>query len=561
MQQSARDSAAREPDIQIQLLGDLRVTRAGRPLALPASKRSRALLGYLVAIGVAQSRQVLCDLLWDGPDDPRAELRWSLTKLRPVIDAPQARRIEADRERVLFVPHGAGIDTVAVQTLLAGGVEQTAVAELEQAAALLAGEFLAGLELPACYRFHQWCMAEREWYGALYRKVLAALIERLPDQPERALTHARAMVAADPLSEPTHATLVQLLSASGRIRDAEAHCRHAEALFQRELGVMPDKELRDAARQLRAAQPHPQRAMAEPMRPDPLPIRRAAREAERDTASPLVGRSNECRVIEAAVASLERTGSRNLLLFVGEPGIGKTRLLQTLSECASGVGCRVFSARCFEAEMMRPYGSWIDALRTLPPELVAEPLRRDLSPLLPVTESPAIEQGGRTRLFAAATALIKDLAATQPVLLILDDLQWLDEGSAALLHYLTRSADPATRLLIAGAARQGEIDDNPWARRRAAFAGARASPAGICARATQRRRCGHAAGTQRAGARHRGRVPPERRQSAVRAGAGQRCQGGRCRRRSIAAGPHRGTNTATGHKRSRTRRLERSHGA
>jgi DNA-binding SARP family transcriptional activator len=44
------------------------------------------LLGYLVASRAPQSRQGLCDLLWDGPDDPRAALRWSLTKLRPLVD-------------------------------------------------------------------------------------------------------------------------------------------------------------------------------------------------------------------------------------------------------------------------------------------------------------------------------------------------------------------------------------------------------------------------------------------------------------------------------------------
>jgi hypothetical protein len=85
-------------------------------------------------------------------------------------------------------------------------------------------------------------------------------------------------------------------------------------------------------------------------------------------------------------------------------------------------------------------------------------------PLLPVSDASTVEQGDRTRLFAAAAELMKSLAAQQPLVLILDDVQWLDEGSSALLHYLERSADQGTRLLIAGAARQGEIDDNQWAK-------------------------------------------------------------------------------------------------
>ena len=88
------------PALEIRVLGELEVLREGKPLQLPASKKTRALLGHLVVLGVvgaaAQPRQRLCELLWDGPDDPRAALRWSLTKLRPVVDDATAPRLVAD---------------------------------------------------------------------------------------------------------------------------------------------------------------------------------------------------------------------------------------------------------------------------------------------------------------------------------------------------------------------------------------------------------------------------------------------------------------------------------
>src|SRR5688500_16978481 len=91
--------------LRIRLLGDLQVQRAdGSPIALPASRRTRALLGFLVATAASQLRSALCDLLWEGPDDPRASLRWSLTKLRPVVDGPDTRRLVADRDHVAFDP-------------------------------------------------------------------------------------------------------------------------------------------------------------------------------------------------------------------------------------------------------------------------------------------------------------------------------------------------------------------------------------------------------------------------------------------------------------------------
>src|SRR5687767_419230 len=86
--------------LQVRLLGELTLRRGEEVLPLPASRRTRALLGYLVATAASQSRAALCDLLWDGPEDPRASLRWSLTKLRAVVNDRHTQRLVADRDRV-----------------------------------------------------------------------------------------------------------------------------------------------------------------------------------------------------------------------------------------------------------------------------------------------------------------------------------------------------------------------------------------------------------------------------------------------------------------------------
>src|SRR5437764_1095373 len=96
-----------EIPLEIQLLGELSVVRDGRPISLPASRKTRALLAYLVCTGKPHTRERLCELLWDGPDDPRAGLRWSLAKLRPVVDEPANLRLAADREHVAFETRGA----------------------------------------------------------------------------------------------------------------------------------------------------------------------------------------------------------------------------------------------------------------------------------------------------------------------------------------------------------------------------------------------------------------------------------------------------------------------
>src|SRR5687768_16298159 len=184
--------------LAIRLLGDLQVVCDDRAVALPASRKTRALLGYLFATGQAHRRERLCDLLWDGPDDPRAELRWSLSKIRPLLKESGAS-LMADRQRVGIELGSACVDLLSVRSLLGNGISAATADAMKQAASLFHGEFLDGLDLPVCYRYQEWCLAEREAIGRLRLSVLAALIERLHDHPADALSYARELTVADPL--------------------------------------------------------------------------------------------------------------------------------------------------------------------------------------------------------------------------------------------------------------------------------------------------------------------------------------------------------------------------
>jgi len=442
--------------LRIRLLGDLELRSGGTLRPLPPSRRTRALLGFLVSTASPQSRSTLCDLLWDGSEDPRASLRWSLTKLRAVVDDEQAQRLTADRERVGFDALQCEVDTARVRTLLGGGVEAATLSTLEEAARLLQGEFLDGLDLPACYRFHHWCMAERERYGALRRNVLDALVARLANAPERALPHGHAMVASDPLAESAHAALVRLLAAAGRYPEAERHYAWARELLQREVAMPAGGPLDDAIHRVRRERREAGAAASSP--PPPAPVIVAPPPATVASVPALLGRDAEREAIAQAIAG---RGTARLLLFAGEPGIGKTRLLDHIAERATHAGRRVIRGRCFEAEMVRPYGMWLDALRGVSTAGVAGDTLAQAAPLL---AGRAAEDGNRERLFDAAAALVRSLAAAQPLALLLDDLQWIDEGSAALLHFLARTLDNSSAVVLAGAARAGEVDDNPCAK-------------------------------------------------------------------------------------------------
>ncbi len=448
--------------LQIRLLGELEVERDGRLQALPPSRKSRALLGYLVAAGSAQTRSRLCELFWEGPVDPRGELRWSLSKLRPLLDEPRAQRLDADREHVAFAPRGARLDLSELRAVVAGGVERAAPEDLRRAAALFRGEFLEGLDLPDCYRFHEWLTAEREATRALRLGILAGLVRRLEGAPQEALRYAREWVATDPLDEAAHAAVVHLLGVMGRGREAERQVESCLRILRQELGVARSEVLEAARAAIRVPSVASESAASRPPAavgpdggrgPGPEPA------APANGIPAIVGRAVERRRLTESLAAAA-AGAARTLLVTGEAGIGKSRLLAELAGEASRRGGLVLQGRGFEAERGRPYGPWSDALRSAGSEEVARlaaPWRDDLAPLLPELGAAA-GATDRNRLFDAVARLLADVGKARGLAVVaLDDLHWLDESSLALVHYAARALS-GSRVLLAAAARPTELE-------------------------------------------------------------------------------------------------------
>nr|WP_263485312.1 AAA family ATPase [Mesorhizobium sp. ES1-4] len=170
-------------------------------------------------------------------------------------------------------------------------------------------------------------------------------------------------------------------------------------------------------------------------------------------------------MVTASIGALLQGKPPAAMLFLGEPGIGKSRLLQMVAEETKRKGAKVIGARCFEAEAVRPYGSWTDALGSLIADVVDPASQRLGSRFGADGDLSADDGGGRTRLLAAVTDLIRAETVRCPIVLIFDDLQWIDEGSSSLLHYVLRATRSEGRVLFIGAARADEIEDNPWCKR------------------------------------------------------------------------------------------------
>src|SRR5262245_12607675 len=276
--------------LALKFLGDLEIARDGERLELPPSRKTRALLAYLALTGRSFRREHLCELLWEVPDDPRGSLRWSLSKLRRLIDDDARARIVADRASVAMDVNDVTIDVVALRALADGGLARASTKALEAAVGRYAGNFLEGLEFSEFHDFHAWCVAERESAARAQCTLLRALVERLADAPQRALPHARALVGIAPYDEASRATLIRLLVRAQHMDEAEQQYQLGMRML-REAGIVSSGALLQARRGTTVAAPA--RASSSGARDDSRVRASAAADAPANDA--LVGRDAEAR--------------------------------------------------------------------------------------------------------------------------------------------------------------------------------------------------------------------------------------------------------------------------
>jgi TolB-like protein len=166
--------------------------------------------------------------------------------LRPLIDDHDCLRIIADRDSVGLDLSCATVDLLSLRSATRGGMESMSTEALREAAQAFEGEFLEGLDLPDCDEFASWCAAEREETRRLRARLLAQLVTRLETRPDEALPFARMLGQLEPTDEGAQVTLVRLLRASGRGREAEEQFQRARHRLD-ELNVVPTGMLQLAA--------------------------------------------------------------------------------------------------------------------------------------------------------------------------------------------------------------------------------------------------------------------------------------------------------------------------
>lgn len=239
------------PDIgklDIGLLGPVRISRSGAALSIPTSRKTRAIMGYLILSERPVSRQRLCELFFDIPDDPRAALRWSLAKLRPLLDDPGHIRLRSERDTLAVNLSDAWVDALTLADLASGDMAGRSDAELEAVLGGSSGALMEDCDLPKRPEYTAWLTRHRHELLEAEARLLRELVRRRGDNPAARIAPLQRLIAANPLDELAYAELVAALTTLGRRGDAEALAGQAERALARE-GLKPGPALRAGLQQ------------------------------------------------------------------------------------------------------------------------------------------------------------------------------------------------------------------------------------------------------------------------------------------------------------------------
>jgi DNA-binding SARP family transcriptional activator len=446
-----------EAGVLVHLAGPLRVERAGAELA-PAevgSRKGRTLLRLLCARrGEVLGSTEVAAVLWPAqpPADPDAVIASLVSRLRRVL-GPDAVVGGRDGYRIGAVE----TDVDRARRLL--GDAEWAPPALASAGAQAAARLLeAGNALPEEAEA-DWAAPLRAEVTALRRRARHLLARAALDDDDAATAGevARRAVDEDPLDEDAVRLLMRALLARHLPGDAlRAYERLRRALAD-ELGADPapaTQRLHVAALRGEALGD----ATTAPARPLADRLRLAGRDAELATLGAAWGRA--CR------------RAAGFVVLAGEPGIGKSRLLEELATLARRSGGTVLSGRSFEGERSLFAQPVVDALSAAAATVPAQRVRpaaaglgvlgRLVPDLAPFTGAAPVEPASsaveRTQIFAAVAQFLRGLARDGPLLLVVDDLQRAGRSTLELLHYLARHL-AAERLLVAAGVRTGEGDE------------------------------------------------------------------------------------------------------
>ena len=418
--------------MQYRVLGGLAVVDGDRPLELGGRKQRAVLAALLLDAGRPVSVDRLVDAVWGDhpPQQVEASLQTYISNLRRRLEPARGPREEPSvlvtrpAGYVLAVDR-ASVDLTRFEDLVEEGRARRRAGDAGAAASTL--QAALALWAPVLPEFAgEPFIREAEarvaaLHGLALEESFDARLER--GDHDAAVADLEAAVLRYPVRERLWGQLALALYRAGRQTDALRALQRARTVLTEEVGVDPGPELRRLEADILEHAGHLQAVPAAVVTSGPAPAA---------AAEPFVGREGELDAL-VAVAGAAAAGQGRVAVVSGEPGIGKTRLVEEMVARARAAGTVVAWARCPESAASAAF--W--PLTQLADQLVAAgALAPEARPDIPVAGDVAgLTDPGADRLALHAAATRAIASVTRPCVLVIDDLQWADAASLRLLEF------------------------------------------------------------------------------------------------------------------------------
>ncbi|MBI3151299.1 MAG: tetratricopeptide repeat protein [Chloroflexi bacterium] len=438
------------PGLSVQLLGGFNLTYNDQEIKALRAERLILLLSYLFLNSEKPiPRKQLAFTFWADTTEEQARtnlrnLFHHLRKAFPEIDT----FLEIEGQTVQWKSDAAiELDVAEFKSALAKAKnakdDSTRIAHFKEAINIYRGELLPGY-------YEDWVLSHREEVHQSYLTSLSQLAKLLENsrQYEEAIEVTNRLIRSESLNESAY-QLAMRLHALNDDRAGALQAYHAcVTVMRRELDMEPSEEIKTLYEQLVRSAETPS----------------AMREQEKATAEiKLVGRKQEWGQLKEAWNFIQKNQARMILLR-GESGIGKTRLAEELTTWVQRQGFFTAFARAYPAEGELAYGAVTLWLRSLSLNHLQEVWKIEVARLLPELQNKklpapgALSEAWQQQRFHEGLA--RAALGSQPLLLILDDIQWADRKTLEWLRFLFRFDSQARFMLLATARNEDLANDN-----------------------------------------------------------------------------------------------------
>ncbi|MCE7883765.1 MAG: hypothetical protein DYH08_07885 [Actinobacteria bacterium ATB1] len=459
--------------MDIRVLGSLEASDGDRKvdLGLRQARTIFAVLALQPGVPVRSAR--LAEALWPDTPPPKweATVQSNVSRLRRALEPNRPPRSPSERlptqgDAYLLQVSDDEIDSRRFERLASEGRSTLARGEHSKAHEIF-GRALAEWRGPVLADFRDPELLSVEVSRLEELRVLTAE-ERAEaalsaGNHRHAITDLEALVAENPLRERCWELLILALYRSGRQSEALRRFREVRGLLVSELGIEPGPSLCELENSILHQEIGLAPRIDVPVETGndvlPVPAWLSCPDDE------FVGRAAELDDVLSAFAQAV-DGERRLVLVVGEPGIGKTRLVREASRELEKAGALVLGGRCVEAplHMLQPLAEAVERLAICHADRFGQDFPQDvavLATLIPelsryAPPQPSVEgEAYRYLLFRAVSHLLDSRVTVRPVAMVLDDLHWATQASLQLLSLLLTDEDRGP-LLVIGTARDTE---------------------------------------------------------------------------------------------------------